>query len=94
MANSGANCWGNCGSASGTCAWCGTGKCCRVGWTPAGDCRTNPDEGFISYHGCVCSFNVCPIESYALTSSVSEIEFKSSSCSSTPCRDLEIDLTA
>eukprot|EP01079_Euglenida_sp_SAG-EU17-18_P005585 gene5585-1000_t len=32
MKNANADCWSHCGSLSGSCGFCGTGKCCRAGW--------------------------------------------------------------
>jgi len=47
-------CFPSCGSKSGSCAFCGTGKCCRNGYTPAGDCAAT--DGISSTgHYCVPS---------------------------------------
>jgi len=52
LKNAGVNCWNNCGSKSGTCSFCGTGKCCRRGyWGDRGDCGW--DEGGSWHHACV-----------------------------------------
>ena len=38
LVNSGKECYSHC-LKSGTCSWCGTGKCCRVDHTPTNDCE-------------------------------------------------------
>ena len=54
LVNAGNRCWPSCGNKSGTCSWCGTGKCCRLGFSNAGDCT--PDDGISSWnHKCVCT---------------------------------------
>jgi hypothetical protein len=32
LLNAGQNCWGECQSQQGPCAWCGSGSCCRQRW--------------------------------------------------------------
>ena len=36
LLNAGQNCWGECQSQQGPCAWCGSGSCCRQGWAGNG----------------------------------------------------------
>jgi hypothetical protein len=51
LVNGGKPCWSNCGDRSGTCSFCGTGKCCRKGFKPSGNCKD--DEGGDENHVCV-----------------------------------------
>jgi len=52
LKNADKDCWHHCGSKSGTCSFCGTGKCCRAYyWGDKGDCKAH-EGGWIA-HNCV-----------------------------------------
>jgi len=50
LKNAGKDCWGPCNYKQGTCAYCGTGVCCRKGWRD----KTNGCDGSIGGNGHRC----------------------------------------
>eukprot|EP00397_Hematodinium_sp_SG-2012_P005052 GEMP01005069.1.p1 GENE.GEMP01005069.1~~GEMP01005069.1.p1 ORF type:complete len:547 (-),score=58.01 GEMP01005069.1:2409-4049(-) len=54
------SCWNHCHNRSGPCTWCGSGKCCRKGYT-LGDGVCLPGEGGDSQHICIADATLCRV---------------------------------